>query len=137
MGILINRHYATTKEFALKYYWAFLFLALLGYAGALMWDNRYVSAFVLPLFGCVAAWLICLKMEENKVLLHLGKYSMQYYTIHLLICFVFYFIGAWVFNHTASYLLALASIYIPLLLTTYLGLLIEKKIKFMHPLFGL
>ncbi len=137
IGILTNRHYATIKDFSLKYYWALLFVSLFGYAGALMWDNCFVSAFVLPLFGCIAAWLICLKMAENKILLHLGKYSMQYYTIHLLICFVFYFIGAWVFNHAASYLLALASIYLPLIFTTYLGLLIEKKIKFMYPLFGL
>lgn len=137
MGIWINRHYAAIKKFALKHYWALLFVALLGYAGSLMWSNRHISAIVLPLFGCIAAWSICLKLSENKVLLHLGKYSMQYYTIHLLICFVFYFIGAWVYNQTSSYVLALVSIYLPLVFTTYLGLLIEKKIKFMYPLFGL
>lgn len=137
LGFWISKRYGVMKEFALKHYWLLLAIAICGYAGTLMVHEKLITSWVLQLFGCGLIWLLCLKIADNKVLLHLGKYSMQYYTIHLLICFVFYYIGAWVFGHTASYLIAFVSVYSSMLFTTFIGLLIEKKIKFMYPVWGL
>lgn len=137
LGFWLNMRYAVMKEFALKHYWLLLLAAMVGYGCTLMSQERLVSSFVLQLFGCSLVWLGCLKVSESRILQHLGKYSMQYYTIHLLICFVFYYVGAWVFGHTSSYLLAFVSVYTTMIFTTFVGLTIEKKIKFMYPIWGL
>lgn len=137
LGYWLNSHYASMKNFALKNYLWLLIIAFCGYSCTLMIRERLVSQFALQLFGCGLVWLLCLKLSVSKVLLHLGKYSMQYYTIHLLICFVFYYLGAWVYGLTSSCIFAYISVYFPLLFTTWIGLLIEKKIKFMYPVWGL
>lgn len=100
-------------------------------------DNYLIRGYVLPFLGCIFIWTLCLRIPHVPFLVHLGKYSMQYYTIHLLICFVFFHFAKYVYNLTDSYFGALLISYFTLILTTYLILNIVKKIKRFNPLFGL
>lgn len=137
LGYAFRQRYDDVKHLFCSHYGVFITLFGFAYVLMLLINNKYVSQFLLPLAGCTFIWCLCLKLTNSKLLLHFGKYSMQYYTIHLLICFPFYFLGAWMVDLTDSYLLGFLAVYITLIFTTYVCLLIEKRVKFMYLVWGL
>lgn len=134
IGYFIQDYYPKLKDVILRHKLKLLLTSFLFYVCFLLLNR---TGYLLQISGCIFIWILCLTITSNRILLHFGKYSMQYYTIHLLICFLFYPVGKIVFNYTNSYLLYFLTILICIISMSFIGLTIEKKIKPMYPIWGL
>ncbi|MBF1433550.1 MAG: acyltransferase [Prevotella nanceiensis] len=139
-GIYIRRHYSDIKSFMSRYQMPFM----IGFCLLFV-----VTYFVIPetlflgkMFGTLMFAFICLyinvKNKCGRILSYFGKYSLQYYINHLLIGTVAIKIASrFVFDSSLSCYVQWLMVFSLMLLFSFVGFEIQKRLKFLRIISGL
>lgn len=104
-----------------------------------VWINIHYLNFLCSIFLCWSVWVLSIwiikVIKEEKALVHLGIYSLQYYLNHLLIMLPCYYVGS--IFYTYSQFLSLVVNFMLALIISWLILMIEKRSSVFRRLCGL
>ena len=98
-----------------------------------------LNGYVLPLLEVVFLWLFVLLWNNcnNGLLIHFGKYSLQYYCNHVPIMSLGYLFVGQVYEVLNSFVLTYTILVLYTIVFSFFALAVEKKPKRLHLLFGL
>ena len=139
-GIYIRRHYSDIKPFICRYQMLFT----IGFC--LLFIVTYFiipeSLFIGKLFGTVMFAFVCLYINEKskcgRMLSYFGKYSLQYYINHLLIGTIAIKIASrFVFGSPLSCYVQWLMVFSLMLVFSFVGIEIQKRLKFLRIISGL
>ena len=95
------------------------------------------NSIIIPLSASVCVWILSKLCIKSAFLNYFGKYSLQFYTGHLIIMLPIFYLGKLFYKFVPSYLLSYFLVFIIAMLVTALMVYVERRLTKLKVLFGL
>lgn len=139
LGMMVKKYYVQYLENWRSSLVYLLAVSAICYFSLVVFSQNDCIKFVNSIIGCVFIWTssLCLVKSSKASLLlsYFGKQSLQFYLNHLLIMLSCYYIASFLPLSSATILWTL--IFVMAVAISWVMLLVEKRLKKIHILFGL
>lgn len=97
----------------------------------------FINSIIIPLSASICVWILSKLCIKSALLCYFGKYSLQFYTGHLIIMLPIFYAGKVFYSFIPSYLLSYLLIFVIATLITALMVYVERSATKLRILFGL